>query len=135
VALAIAGSRFQITGHELLDSFQRRNFSVDYEWLDPVLVEIFGGTPSHAITEHGIAILECRHNAGVVVGLVVMPVFAFAFSLGVGGECVGANRAVANVVAIDIEDDEALRSAEMMRDGYAICGSDCYPHSILLLNL
>ena len=56
VTLAEAGSRFQVSGHESLDSFQGRNVAVDHEGLDPVLVEIFGGTPSHAVTENGIAI-------------------------------------------------------------------------------
>jgi hypothetical protein len=129
VTLAEAGSRFQVTGYELFDSFQGCNFAVDHEWLDPVLVEIVGGSPSHAETEHGVTVLECCHNAGVAVRLVMMPVLAITIALGVGRKCVGTNRAIANVLTVNVENEEALRSAEMMRDGYTVCGSNCYLHA------
>jgi hypothetical protein len=114
VTLAEAGSRFQITGHELLDSFQWRNLAVDHERLDPVLVEILGGTPAHSVTEHGIAIVECCHDAGVAVRLLMMPMLTMTFAFGVGCECCGANRAIANVLTVNVEDDETLGSAEMV---------------------
>ena len=114
MALTQAGRWFQIPGDELLDGLQRRHLAVDHEGLDPVRVEILGGSPSHAVTENGITILECRHDAGVAVRLVMMPMFAVTFALGVGRVRVGPNRAIANVFAIDIEDDEALGSAKMM---------------------
>ena len=91
--------------------------------------EIFGGSPAHAVAENGIAVLECRRNAGMAVRLVMMPMFAIAFAFCVGGISVGANRAVANVFAIHVEDDETLRSAKMVRNGHAVSGSDCDLHT------
>jgi hypothetical protein len=114
MALTKAGSWFQISGDELLDGLQRRYLAVDHEGFDPVRVEILGGPPSHAVTENGVTILECRHDAGVAVRLVMIPMFAVTFALGVGRERVAPNRAIANVFAIDIEDDETSGSAKMM---------------------
>lgn len=114
VTLTEAGSWFQISGDELLGGLQGRNVTVDHERFDPVVVQILGGTPSHAVAKNGLTVLECRHNAGVAMRLVVMPMLAITFALGVGRECVGTNRAVANVFAIHLEDDETLGSAKMV---------------------
>jgi hypothetical protein len=116
VALAEAGSRLQVSDHKSLDSLPRRNFAVDHERLDPVSGEILGGSPPHAVTENGITVLEGRHNAGVAVRLVMMPVLAFTFALGVGRKCVGANRAISNFLTVNVENDEALRSTKMVRN-------------------
>jgi hypothetical protein len=114
MTLTEAGSWFQTSGDELLDGLQRRYLPVDHERRDPVPFQILGGSPSHAVTENGVTVLECRYDAGVAVRLVVMPMFAITLAFGVGGECVGAHRAITNFVAVDIEDDEALGSAKMV---------------------
>jgi hypothetical protein len=66
------------------------------------------------------------------MGLVVMPVFAIALALGVGGVVVGPNHTIANVFAIHIEDDETLGSAKMVGDRYSVYGSDCDLHAFSL---
>jgi hypothetical protein len=114
VTLAEAGRRFQVADRELPDSFQGRYLAVDQERLDPIVVEIFGGSPSHSVAENSTAVLECRHNAGMAMRLVMMSMFAFTLSLGVGGECVGPYRAVADVLAVDVKNDEALGSTKMV---------------------
>jgi hypothetical protein len=48
------------------------------------------------------------------VRLIVMSMLTIALALGVSGKCIRPNRAIANLVAFDIKDDEALRSPEMV---------------------
>jgi hypothetical protein len=64
------------------------------------------------------------------VRLVVMPMPAITIAPGVGRKRVGPNRTVANVLPVNFEDDETLGSAEMVRDRYAVRGSNCYLHAI-----
>jgi hypothetical protein len=114
VAPAKAGCWFQGSGHQLLNGLFGRSIAVDHERFDPVLVEVVGRSPSHAATENSTAILKCRHDAGMAMGLVVMPVFAFALSLGVGGVRVGPYGVASDIFTIDIEHDEALGSPEVL---------------------
>jgi len=83
--------------------------------------------PAHAVAQDHIAVLQGIDDGPVPV-MVFVGLSLLALSTGMGSESVVPYRPPDDLLVLDLEDEEGSAAAKVMRDGYAVLGSNCNSH-------